>query len=379
MDDTMQYELRKRIAAGMGRDHYPEPAWEVLVARGHLDEYAEGRISEETLIDYARRLALYGDLEEHAESPAISEHGGRTAEPPPPHGYEEQRAMTLARYLELKVAAHPQVLQLRKRLWGSTRPVPSESAYDLVEDLGMRDVVSGYRDIANHQTEPSGYLEYPGRAPGLIHRVGFYEGSNFERLRDVSEALRNDLFPLWSQAEAAWAVVTGKVKEAPKCLVGEIESFSNRHLDYATINLKAEPWISAETVTRGYQYLQSLVLGRRPRAISEKNLTMTQFVMWELRDLLVDESGRDGGPTKMSWRQLMGWWNEEHPEWAYDDERQFYRECRRIVRSVARPYDATFFKNQSSDISREVTMSIPRELPRDIDFRDVWSQGDYRP
>lgn len=143
------------------------------------------------------------------------------------------------------------------------------------------------------------------------------------------------------------------MREIPKCLEGEADSFSNDHLTYGSITLRVEPWITADTVTRTYQYLQSFMLRCRPRALSERNLAMTRFVIRQLRDLITHGLKDDEELTKLAWRSVMGGWNKAHPEWAYDDERQFYRDCRRIARAVARPFNAT-------PSSKERYVSIPR-------------------
>ena len=264
----------------------------------------------------------------------------REVEPPQLGGYEEQRAATLAGYLELRVAAHPGVLEWRKLAWGTTRPASSEGAYAIVENTEIKDVLSGSWNVENKETGPSAYLEFFTREPGQGERIPYYPNSDLQRLHDLSKNLQADLFPEWTEAEAAWIIVTGEVREVPRCLVGKIDGFSNPYLTYATIKLEVEPWITAETVTRAYQYLQRLVLGRRPRAFSERNMTMARFVMQRLRDLVTDASEgeeREG----MSWRVAMRSWNQTHPQWSYRDERQFYQDVHRVIRAVARPYDNT--------------------------------------
>jgi hypothetical protein len=349
MDRSPQARIRTFAARAIGRDTYPDPAWEVLLARGHVRDLLEGRIVEGRFVDYAKALAFYGDLIEHAEAPSESEDEERDFEPPLVGGYEEQRARTFAEYLELQVAAHPRVLEWRKNSWSSTQPASPEGAYAVMEDARRRDYLSGLKDVDHNETEPSGYLPFFFREPGRVEHVAFYEGSHFERLRDLSRSLQRELFPLWTEPEAAWAVVTGEVREVPKCLEGEADSFSNDHLTHGSITLRVEPWIAADTVTRTYQYLQSLMLRRRPRALSERNLAMTRFVIRQLRDLITRGLNAEEELTKMSWRSVMGEWNEAYPEWAYDDERQFYRDCRRIARAVARPYDERGLRGRFPD------------------------------
>ena len=124
--------------------------------------------------------------------------------------------------------------------------------------------------------------------------------------------------------------------------MGKIDYLSNEHLTRNVVTLRVEPWIAAETVLRTYQYLQALTLGRRPRAVSERNLAMVRFVMKQLRALLTTPTEDDGEPPRVSWRRLMNNWNQENEEsWAYEDERRFYRDCHRTLRTIVRPYDTT--------------------------------------
>src|SRR3954471_9997892 len=93
---------------------------------------------------------------------------------------------------------------------------------------------------------------------------------------------------------------------------------------------------SAETVVNTYQYLQAQMLRRKPRALSQRNLAVAQFVMRELREMVIAES--EGQPDHVDygeqlmnrvktspdetsenewteqqrrpWRMLMGRWNQ---------------------------------------------------------------------
>jgi hypothetical protein len=352
MDTTQWDQNPDALAKVIGRDTYPNSALEVLKARGHLDDLRNKRISTEEFLEYARALAFYGDLVENATAIPEGRDVEREVEPPQLGGYEEQRSGTLAAYLELRVAAHPGVLEWRKLTWaGSTRAVSSEEAYRIVEDAEIRDGLSGSWNVKNKVTEPSGYLEFFTRQPGRVEYIPFYPDSDLQRLHDLGNKLQDDLFPEWTEADAAWVIVTGEVREVPWCLVGDIEDFSNSYLTYTKVRLEVEPWITAETVTRAYQYLQHLVLGRRPRAFSEKNMTMARFVMRQIRNLLSHGSD-DEGSQEISWRVIVRLWNQTYPQWSYRDEWQFYQDVHRVIRAVARPYDAV---GPTSENTGEVT------------------------
>src|SRR5215212_2726153 len=100
-EPTDEEQVRTQLAAVIGgRMTFPEPAWDVLVGQGHVQDFLEGRITWERLVEYAKPLAFYGDLVEHVEAlpepedkPSDREGGVQS---PQFGAYEEQRARTFA-------------------------------------------------------------------------------------------------------------------------------------------------------------------------------------------------------------------------------------------------------------------------------------------
>jgi hypothetical protein len=373
-EPTDEQQVRTQLALFIGgRMTIPEAAWEVLVGQGHVEDFLEGRITWERLVEFAKPLTFYGDLVEHAEALPEPEDKlrDREGDVQTPHFgiYEEERARTFAEYLELRVAGDPGVLQWRRDCWGSTRPLSPEEAYALVQ---YKDSVPYTTDMArllsadSYEVKAKGYLELFVNESGQTRRIPFFERSRLGRLNELIQKLRNELFPYWSVAEASWVILTGQVREAPACLVGKVESLSNERVTRKVVTLSVEPWIAAETVLRTYQYLQALTLGRRPRAVSERNLAMVRFVMKQLRTLVTTSLQVQAVPIRVSWRKLMDSWNRENEEsWAYEDERRFYRDCNRTLRTIVRPYDGTSSPDRESHSSLEVT--IPEDdAPRFI-------------
>jgi hypothetical protein len=85
-----------------------------------------------------------------------------------------------------------------------------------------------------------------------------------------------------------------------------------------------------------------------------------------LRTLVTTSLQVQAVPIRVSWRKLMDSWNRENEDrWAYEDERRFYRDCNRTLRTIVRPYDGTSSPDRENYSSLEVT--IPEDdAPRFI-------------
>src|SRR5215218_9944612 len=224
-EPTDEQQVRKQLAVVIGgRMTIPEAAWEVLVGQGHVQDFLEGRITWERLVEYAKPLAFYGDLVEHAE--ALPEPGDkpndREGDVQTPHFgvYEEERAKTFAEYLEMRVAGDPGVLQWRRDCWGSTRPLSPEEAYELALNktptLNMPDI-AGSSYAGSSEPTPKGHMMFFIDEFIHITNISFYEGSLLERLHEMSEKPRSEPFPDWCVAEASWPILPGNVRKVPRC------------------------------------------------------------------------------------------------------------------------------------------------------------------
>ena len=331
--------LRGRLAEALGRETVPLPVWEVLVGAGHVREFEEGRITERKLVDYARALLLYADVVEQVES-APEQKPGKPVPEPPSFGHIAERARALAKYLELRVATHHRVLRFRRQWLGSVRPLSFKAAGALAEHPKLREARPG-QDSTDDTTRAGGFLELFSGDLGECVRVDFGPGSGLGQLKEVSRQLREELFPLWSEAEAAWVIVTGKVKRTPQPVSWEVNNLTNDYLTHGTINLTIEPWVATDVVVKAYQWLQAGMLGRKPRALIQRNLRVVQFVMGELTELATQDPEDVTGLPKISWRRLVDRWNEANPEEPYDDERHLHRDFYRTAEAVVRPYEAT--------------------------------------
>lgn len=361
-------ELKGWVAAHLNRDMVPERVWEILKSQGHVTDALRPGADRGRLLRYARSLLIYDETVKQVESLPEQEGDKPPTQPPSFVDHEKERAETRAEYIKFRGTALPGVLEFRMDLYGEARPLVPENAYRLVEEQELREVVTRRFQLPDTDyIEPSGCLEFFGRTQGDIQYIEFYKGSYFERLHDLSQELIKKLFPLWSEAEACWFVLTGEV-EAPKALLGDTYSFVGEHLTQGNIRLTVEPWVTAESVVKAYQYLQSQTLGRKPRPLASRNLAVVRFVLRELKEMVIANAQgqpeqidypreklltqvkeprpaatlKEGWaePERRTWRILMERWNRENPDSTYDDERQFYRDFHRVAHTVVRPYSA---------------------------------------
>lgn len=350
MDATEEQRVRKFLTSAVRREVLPDPVWDVLVGAGHICDLREGKITEGELIDYTRALLLYGDIVEQAESRPEPRQRKPTPDPPCLI-YEQERAITRTSYLSLKVNTHPSVLRFRRKRFKDPKLLSREVAFELAKKSEYRVALSESQDP--DYTTQSGSLEMFTGEPEVRQRVEFEAGSFLAELHKVSLPLCEELVPLGGEAEAAWAVVTGEVREASQPLVGEVTNRSNAHITYGTIHLTVEPWVATESVVKVYQWLQAQMLGRKPRALIERNLRVVQFVMGALEELVFHGIEDDAPPPRLSWRKLTERWNVANPQEAYTEERHFHRDFYQTANAVVRPYDARNLIDQLPDFPLE--------------------------
>ncbi len=138
-----------------------------------------------------------------------------------------------------------------------------------------------------------------------------------------------------------------------------MESFIGEHLTYGLVTIKAEPWIAADTVSKTYQYLQTQLLHRKPRALSARNLRVSGFVLKELRRLAEGETELE---SRLSWRELMERYNQENEDEPYRYERQFNRDFYRAARFVVHPFEVSMVQARLDELNSKVLM--PTEADR---------------
>jgi len=308
MDERMEHSrLRAWLAGRLGRKDIPDPVWEILEYRGHVQEALREDISRGTLVDYARALLPYVDVMESVATLPERERSGQPPEPPQKSEYELERARALGEYVAFRAELDPRVQHLREQALGQGRLFSPAEAEEYFKRRRRR------------------FLAGPRR-------------SAFEALELLSDRLVEESEGYWDHQRALWFLLTDEAPSAEPIFADIRPLQVGKHLSYGRFILEVEPWVPAQIVTDYYRLLQALVLGHIPRALSLRNLKLARFVLNDLRHLVTAEVRGKGVSGMPSWRALMMRWNKAHPKMAYDNQRLFHRDFFRTARSVVRPF-----------------------------------------
>jgi hypothetical protein len=163
-------------------------------------------------------------------------------------------------------------------------------------------------------------LHYPG-PDGLKRRAHMWPGSLLEELlrRSTQLAARLPQSYEWAEEGMVWLFLTGGVPE-PRTLTMRVHFGGG----WTRIEMAMPPWISAETLEKNYRSAQRQILTKSNHALSLRRLAVLRFV---------EEATRVEG-KRPPFPQLLSRWNEQHPDWKYDNYRglaQAYRETLKEV------------------------------------------------
>lgn len=165
----------------------------------------------------------------------------------------------------------------------------------------------------------------PFRQPRL---VPVETGSVLDELRRAAVALARK-YP-WSEADAGWFVMTGKVPLVPAMRVDFEDGAVRLPLDHRhlRVRLSVQPWVSGATVRRIYEHFRRAVYKRGSRPLGPRGITLFGFV----------EGRRSKRGQLPSWRAMLVEWNRSYPEWGYGfDARRFCRDYARVVPALLLP------------------------------------------
>lgn len=304
---------------------------------------------------------------------------------------ERVRCRALGEYVALRVSYHPLVKKFRSKVLGG-KPLSKEAAHRLVSspaasrlsldrfnrlDIPIVDHVSAFRD---HHTifkgerfdrfihmefidvEPPGetirthlpvgvayedlpLLSFPQPEPAFSLKANSEKSFDESREepfpvypRSVLDDLRNLSIRLtevssdWTQAEAAWFVLTGEPISVSAITAEHVERSSTQNLGI-TIRMGIEPWVSLEKVAKVYEYMRHGITDKKPRAPERRNVEIFGFVSRRKREH-VAFSGSSSSTSQLTLRQLMNEWNQENPDSIYTKESLFKRDYGRGAKAV---------------------------------------------
>lgn len=317
--------LRTWVAGRLNREEgIPETLWDILGCQGHVSKVREGEMSVSQLVEYARLLLQYVDIVESARDGSSQ---GVPRKLPKEEavldGREERRADALLEYILFAATVHPVTRCYRE--W--VRSLDGERVQEqrLLFRAMEQDSKSSYKRAQENRHEDECSL----------------------KLVEAAEAIAGDFGGYWSEHEAArFLLGHGVTKHSP--MQAWIEESSGHLLSYSTINLRIEPWMPVEIVSKFYQYHQLHLLGRKSRAISESKLSLVSFVLARLREWWSQgmQGTSDEQPEarlkNFSWKELQQLWNDsgeaEKLDERYKDERRFNNDFYRTVRSLIAPF-----------------------------------------
>jgi len=322
---------RARVESALGRP-VSDAAWEeVGIRRGYERELEMETMETDEVADLFR---VVGGMYQQAPRGAVA--GDAVGPPQVPGAHTlHQRALAISAWVARAAAADSKVkffrhLHLRRGLVNQGDVgawVRQTYARNLPVDwpeLGAPEPGWAH-GLATHKAEASGrpfvlfdWAELstdgewqPGRWPVPPRSV-------LGRLVEVMERLERQWH--WSGAEAALFILTGfqpyVAPIAGSCTVGfnYNEAMGGSYDVLSRVNIKIDPTITPEQLAGWWRPVRKEMLeGRRYRPLSEKHLRLAEFM-----------ASRD---DKTSWDQDLTAWNRKHPEWRYDDRRNFHRDA----------------------------------------------------
>jgi hypothetical protein len=225
------------------------------------------------------------------------------------------------------VEAHDAASGIRKR-FKDRRPLQA-GAWSVAERA--KDALSDSEDA--HEVKGWKLLSFPDEEDG-IHRVCVKTGSILGELRNLSDKLIQR-YPWW-ESETVWFVLTGATPwVAPVSLqargIGHSGLFERQF-----VTIKAEPWVSEETIRRTYREAQIRLLQGDNRRTKDKQIKLFRFISARIHPCGIYREER----AKAA-KALMSEWDQENPDDAYGtDTRRFWRDYDRALLLVARPMEA---------------------------------------
>jgi hypothetical protein len=129
-------------------------------------------------------------------------------------------------------------------------------------------------------------------------------------------------YPISSEM-GAWFILTGEfIPQDPVRM--RYVTYRRPEFSRTTLTIEIEGWLPPEEVLHQYRYAQEEILGKTPRSLKGKTLTVFEFV----------NRNRD-----RDWAKLFEAWNKEHPSWRFKDPRHLNTTYTRALAYIASPDD----------------------------------------
>lgn len=120
-----------------------------------------------------------------------------------------------------------------------------------------------------------------------------------------------------------WFILTGEfIPQDPVRM--RYVTYRRPEFSRTTLTLEIEGWLPPEEVLEQYRYAQEEILGKTPRSLKGKTLTVFEFV------------NRNRGKD---WSELFEAWNRKHPSWRFRDPRHLNTTYTRALEYIASPND----------------------------------------
>lgn len=318
--------------------------WDYLLGKGFVESCLKGEKSTEALADEAKQLleASGGYTSEQTDPAMFEREAGQT---PPIEARMDAISVLLAREArkEDRVKAfRDKVLRGHLIPWEEVEdwinrqkdtdgpstlwlrvPVPPGHSMRVVKGHPVPDppmTVSEEDPAWGASTDLLAYAlpgdRWPRRLPVAREGVLGY-------LRSVSVSLSRTFG--WHEAQATVFVLTDVT---PQCVPLQVEAaLSGPFTVTSRVKLTVDLSVSPGEVADAFRRARVKLLPSRPRGLTEKHLHLAVFV-----------AGCAEGET---WRQKMTAWNtawrDEQPNWVYERETNFARDCNQAKQRLLRP------------------------------------------
>lgn len=148
-------------------------------------------------------------------------------------------------------------------------------------------------------------------------RIAVRANSVLAQLNKAAAGSR-DRHPISSEKNL-WLILTGEFVPEPPVRIRWERASTPGWYRRARITLEVESWVTADEVADHYRYAQSQVLGKIPRSLDAKSLTLVDFV------------NQNKGKT---WQELFDVWNKEHPVWRFKQVGHLHQQHKRAFQKL---------------------------------------------